>query len=161
LFYISTHGRAYKDKLYLVPYNNSSINNLIDFEETFQALQSAKALNQIFIIDACESGQANDIVSSVYDSRASVLAKSLGVHILLASTKGTSAFEHSGENIKHGVFTYKILQALRDKSTDINKDSFISILEVSKKLQEAVNNTEYQYPVIRNIGRDVQLENIQ
>ena len=58
--------------------------------------QSIKALNQIFVIDACESGKANDIVSSVYASRASVLAKRLGVHVLLATTK----IRNVGSNIR-------------------------------------------------------------
>ncbi len=161
LFYISTHGRAYQGKLYLVPYNNKSVSNWIDFEQTFKAVQSIKALNQIFIIDACESGKANDIVSSVYDSRASVLAKSSGVHVLLATTKGTFAFEHPDKNIKNGVFTHRILQAMKDKTTDKDKDSFISILELSQKLKEPANNTDYQHPVIRNVGSDVKLERIQ
>ena len=160
LFYISTHGRAARGKLYLVPYNNKSVKNWIDFEQTFQAVQSIKALNQIFIIDACESGKANDIVSSVYDSRASVLAKSSGVHMLLATTKGTFAFEHPDKNIKNGVFTYRILEALKDHTIDTNKDSLISILELSKKLKEPANNVDYQYPVIRNVGKDVDLERI-
>ncbi len=159
-FYISTHGRAVRGKLYLVPYNNKLGKNWIDFEQTFQAVQSIKALNQIFIIDACESGKANDIVSSVYDSRASVLAKSSGVHMLLATTKGTSAFEHPDKNIKNGVFTYRILEALKNKTIDTNKDNFISILELSKKLKEPVNNADYQYPVIRNVGKDVELERV-
>lgn len=160
LFYISTHGRAARGKLYLVPYNNKSVKHWIDFEQTFQAVQSIKALNQIFVIDACESGKANDIVSSVYDSRASVLAKSSGVHMLLATTKGTYAFEHPDPNITNGVFTHKILQALKNKKTDTNKDSFISIRELSKKLKEPTNNTDYQYPVIRNVGKDIVLERI-
>ncbi len=161
LFYISTHGRAARGKLYLVPYNNKSVKNWIDFEQTFKAVQSIKALNQIFIIDACESGKANDIVSSVYDSRASVLAKSSGVHMLLATTKGTFAFEHPDKNIKNGVFTYRILQALKDHTIDTNKDSLISILELSKKLKEPSNNANYQYPVIRNVGKDVELERVK
>lgn len=160
LFYISTHGRAAKGKLYLVPYNNKSVKNWIDFEQTFQAVQSIKALSQIFIIDACESGKANDIVSAVYDSRASVLAKSSGIHMLLATTKGTYAFEHPDKNIKNGVFTHKILQAMKSKQTDANKDSLISILELSKKLKEPANNADYQYPVIRNVGKDIELERI-
>jgi hypothetical protein len=154
LFYISTHGRAAGGKLYLVPYNNKSVKNWIDFEETFQTVQSIKALNQIFIIDACESGKANDIVSSVYDSRASVLAKRSGVHMLLATTRGTYAFESQNENVKNSVFTHKILQALKDKTTDKNKDNIISVVELSDRLRVHQGNNNYQYPVIRNVGKD-------
>lgn len=160
VFYISTHGRAVGGKLYLVPYNNKNVKNWIDFEQIFKSIQSIKALNQVFVIDTCESGKANDIVSSVYDSRASVLAKSSGVHMLLATTKGTFAFEHTDPTIHNGVFTYKILQALRNKTTDTNKDKTISILELSKKLKEPTNNADYQYPVIRNVGSDVGLVNV-
>ncbi len=161
IFYISTHGRAAGGKLYLVPYNNKNVKNWIDFEQIFKSIQSIKALNQIFVIDTCESGKANDIVSSVYDSRASVLAKSSGVHMLLATTKGTFAFEHSDPTIHNGVFTYKILQAMRNKTTDSNKDKTISILELSKKLKEPTSNADYQYPVIRNVGSDVGLVKVK
>ena len=80
IFYISTHGRAVKGNLYFAPYSNEQGSDWIDFQQTFKAIQSIKALNQIFIVDACESGKANDIVSAVYDSRASVLARSAGVN---------------------------------------------------------------------------------
>jgi uncharacterized caspase-like protein len=160
LFYISTHGRAARGKLYLVPQNNKLVKSWIDFEQTFKAVQSIKALNQVFIIDACESGKANDIVSSVYDSRASVLAKSSGVHMLLATTKGSYAFEHPDKDIQHGVFTYKILQLLKDRVTDMNGDNMISIFELSKKLKEKEYNEVYQYPVIRNVGSDIILEKV-
>jgi len=161
IFYISTHGRAVKGKLFLVPYNNKLASNWIDFGKVFNTIQSIKALNQIFIVDACESGEANDIVSSVYDSRASVLAKSSGVHMLLAATKGTYAFESKDPNVKNSVFTHKILKALKDKKTDIDRDSYISILELSKKLKEPSNNAEYQYPVIRNVGDNIRLEKVE
>ncbi|SFV69476.1 WD-repeat protein [hydrothermal vent metagenome] len=161
LFYISTHGRAIDGEFYLIPYNSKNGNDWIDFGNTFKAIQSIKSLNQIFVIDACESGKADDIVSAVYDSRASVLAKSSGVHMLLATTRGTSAFEHPNSNIKNGVFTYRILQALESPATDINGDKFISVKELATKLKEPQNNTDYQYPVIRNVGRDVELERVE
>ncbi|MEA2028247.1 MAG: caspase family protein, partial [Campylobacterota bacterium] len=160
LFYISTHGRAAKGRLYLVPYNNTQLQDWIDFEQTFKAIQSIKALNQIFILDTCESGKANDIVSAIYDSRASVLAKSSGVHMLLATTRGTAAFEHPNPNIKNGVFTYQILNAMSDSTTDQNRDSLISIKELSQKLREEGETTNFQRPIIRNVGRDIIVEKI-
>jgi len=161
LFYISTHGRSRGGRLYLVPYNNKSVENWIDFEQTFKAIQSIKALNQIFVIDACESGTADDIVSAVYDSKASVLAKSSGVHMLLATTRGTNAFESDDPKVKNGVFTHRILEALRSSGTDLNQDNFISIKEVSTELRKPQSNSEFQYPVIRNVGSDVRLERVE
>jgi WD40 repeat protein len=158
LFYISTHGEVSLEKeLYLVPYNSENEEEWIGFDEVFKEIQAIKALNQVFIIDACQSGKASDMISSIYDSRASVLAKSTGVHLLLATTKGTSAFEHPDKDIHHGVFTYKILQALKQQSTDSNQNGTISIKELSKVLLEPRNNTQYQHPIIRNIGRDIEL----
>jgi len=161
LFYISTHGRSMGGKLYLVPYNNANGEDWLDFEQTFKAIQSIKALNQIFVIDACESGTANDIVSAVYDSKASVLAKSSGVHMLLATTRGTNAFESDDPKVKNGVFTHRILEALRSRGTDLNQDNFISIKEVSTELRKPQSNSEFQYPVIRNVGSDVVLERVE
>ena len=157
IFYISTHGRAIHGDLYLVPYNNGDSKNWLQFSQLFNAVQSIKALNQIFIVDACESGQANDIVSSVYDSRASVLAKSAGVHMLLATTKGAAAYEPKKGSNKVNTFTQRILRAMEDKTTDTNSDNLISIVEISNKLKSNMNEVEYQYPIIRNVGSDVKL----
>ena len=157
IFYVSTHGKVYKGDLHIVPQNNKQALNFIKFEEMFKEIQSISALDQIFIIDACESGQAKDIVSSVYDSKASVLAKQSGVHVLLATAKGTFAFEHPNPNIKHGVFTNNILTALKSKITDENNDKKISILELSRILKNPEFVTEYQYPIIRNVGQDTKV----
>jgi hypothetical protein len=161
IFYISTHGRAVNGDLYLVPYNNGDSKNWLQFSQLFDAVQSIKALNQIFIVDACESGQANDIVSSVYDSRASVLAKSAGVHMLLATTKGAAAFEPKQGSNKVNTFTQRILRAMEDKTTDTNSDNLISIVEISNRLKSNMNEVEYQYPIIRNVGSDVKLLKVQ
>ena len=156
LFFISTHGEADQGDLYLLPYDPDD--HYIDFQKIFNAVQTIPSLKQIFIVDACQSGQASDIMASVYDSRASVLAKSAGVHLLLATTRGTSAFESQDPKIKNSVFTHQILQALKEKKTDKNKDNIISIIELSDQLRKQSNDTDKQYPVIRNVGGDVGLK---
>lgn len=161
IFYVSTHGKVFKGDLHLVPQNNKYAKDFIKFEEMFKEIQSISALDQIFVIDACESGQAKDIVSSIYDSKASVLAKQSGVHVLLATAKGTFAFEHPNPNIKHGVFTNNILTALQSKKTDENGDKKISILELSKVLKNPEFITEYQYPIIRNVGQDTKVRDLK
>lgn len=160
VFYISTHGTSANGDLYLVPHNNKKFRNWIKFEELFHKIQSIKTLEQIFIIDACESGKAKDIVASIYDSKASVLAKQSGVHILLATTKGTFAFEHPNPKIKHSVFTNNILNALKERNTDKNKDNKISVIELSEVLKSPKYFTEQQYPVIRNVGKDTKIRDL-
>lgn len=160
VFYISTHGKAARGRLYLVPQNNKKLKNWINFEELFSEIQSVAALDQIFIIDACESGQASDIMSSVYDAKASVLAKQSGVHVLMATTKGTFAFESADKNVKHGVFTNNILKALQTKGTDKNKNGKISIVELSKTLKEPEYSVNHQFPIIRNVGEDTYIKKI-
>jgi WD40 repeat protein len=161
VFYISTHGKAARGRLYLVPQNNKSLKNWINFEDIFQEIQLVAALDQIFIIDACESGQASDIMSSVYDAKASVLAKQSGVHLLMATTKGTFAFESADKNVKHGVFTNNILKALNSKTTDKNNNKKISIVELSKTLQEPQYGVEHQFPIIRNVGEDTYIKKVK
>ncbi|MCT7646869.1 caspase family protein, partial [Aliarcobacter butzleri] len=154
LFYISTHGISANSKFYLLPSNNAQLTNLIEFNDIFKKSSELKSLNQIFIIDACQSGSANDIASAVYDSRASVLARSSGIHLLSASTSGTYAFENN--EYKHSNFTYHILDSMKNKETDKNKDGFISVIELSDKLRNLDSN-EKQFPVIQNIGNDINL----
>ena len=109
------------------------------------------------MIDACQSGSANDIASAVYDSRASVLARSSGIHLLSASTSGTYAFENN--EYKHSNFTYQILNAIKNNELDRNKDGFISIIELSNKLK-SLDSKEKQFPVIQNIGNDIKLNKL-
>jgi len=156
IFYISTHGTVSNNELYLLPQNGA--NEFISFKKLFKAMQSILSLKQILIVDACQSGQASNIVSSIYDSRASVLAKSAGVHLLLATTKTTEAFE--SKKVKNGVFTHQILTALKDKETDTNKDNTVSIIELSARLKAQAHTIEKQYPIIRNVGGDVKLREL-
>ncbi|MEA2019928.1 MAG: caspase family protein [Campylobacterota bacterium] len=159
VFYISTHGLTVNGNFYLLT-NSRDPRNWIEFNDIFKYNSSIKALNQVFIVDACQSGGANDIASSVYDSRASVLAKQSGIHLLSATTKGTYAFESDDPNIKHGVFTNSILNTFNDKNSDTNKDGVVSILEVSKQLKYSQTHSK-QTPVIRNIGSDVELVGVE
>ena len=159
LFYISTHGKAAKGNLYLVPQNNKNIKMWINFADIFQEIQSVSALNQIFIIDACESGKASDTLGAVYDAKASVLAKQSGAHLLMATTSGTYAFEN--EKAKHGAFTNNILKALRSRSTDKNHNKKISIIELSTTLKEPKYTEDHQFPVIRNIGADTYIKKVK
>lgn len=158
VFYMSSHGISANGTFYLFPSNNTNSKEFIDFSELFKMSSQTKALSQIFLVDACQSGGALDIASSVYDSRASVLARSAGIHLLSASTSGTSAFEN--DSAQHGAFTYQILSALEDRKNDVNKDGFISIIEISEELKrrQQDNVLKDQFPVIRNVGNDVMLE---
>lgn len=158
VFYISTHGISANGKFYLIPSNNKQASNLIEFKNIFKNSSDIKALNQIFMIDACQSGSANDIASAVYDSRASVLARSSGIHLLSASTSGTNAFEN--DKYKHSNFTYQIIKAVNNTKIDKNKDGFISIIEISNILKNQDNNNSKQFPVIQNIGNDIMMKKI-
>ena len=158
IFYISTHGKAYRGNLYLIPQNNKRASAWINFSEVFQEIQSISSLNQIFIIDACESGKASDTLSAVYDAKASVLAKQSGVHLLMATTSGTYAFED--KKSKHGVFTNNILKALKSRDTDKNKNRRISIIELSKTLKEPKYVKNHQFPIIRNVGADTYIKKV-
>jgi len=159
LFYISTHGfLGKKDGIfYLIPSDSADDKNWISFNNIFENIQNIKALNQIFIVDACESGGANSYVSAMYDSRALVLARSSGVHMLMATTKDANAYESKNKKVKYGVFTSEILKTLKNKNIDKNKDGKISIKEVSQQLNNLQENKDRPLPVIYNIGNDINL----
>ncbi len=160
LFYISTHGISANGKFYLFPSNNTYVKNFIDFETLFDRSTTLRPLQQLFVIDACQSGGAVAMASAVYDSRASILARRSGIHLLSASTSGTSAFEDLKH--QHGVFTYKILSGLKMPSNDLNADGYVSIRELSTSIKDEykLHRSTSQYPVIRNVGRDLLLYNL-
>lgn len=158
VFFMSSHGLSANGTFYLFPSNNISAKDFIDFSELFKMSSETKALSQIFIVDACQSGGALDIAASVYDSRASVLARSAGIHLLSASTSGTNAFEN--DEAKHGAFTHQILSVLQDTGNDLNKDGMISVIEISDYLKKKQQNQLFknQFPVIRNVGNDILIQ---
>ncbi len=156
LFYYAGHGtldEEHNDEYYLVP---TDITKLYGDPTQLQAkgisatelrgfLTQVKSQKQIILMDACHSGGALkslNVRAAATDEKAIVqLARSSGV-VMIASS-GTKQFATEFDQLKHGVFTYVLLEALDGKAD--NGDKKITVNELKFYMEERVPELTKQY----------------
>jgi WD40 repeat protein len=156
LFYYAGHGtldEEKNDEYYLVP---TDITKLYGDATQLQAkgisatelkgyLTQVKSQKQIILMDACHSGGALktlNVRAAAMDEKAIVqLARSSGV-VMIASS-GTKQFATEFEQLKHGVFTYALLEALDGKAD--NGDKKLTVNELKFYMEERVPELTKQY----------------
>jgi hypothetical protein len=132
-------------------------NNLISSNEIVEMSKKIKSLSQLFIFDTCHAGGVDYIVSGLYDSRMSVLAKKMGLHIYASANDKQAAMDGYEGN---GLFTYTLLDGLNNNiEADKYKDGKVSIVglgEYSRKMTTAISKEigHSQTPLIINFGKD-------
>jgi WD40 repeat protein len=156
MFYYAGHGTLDEenhDEYYLVP---TDITKLYGDPAQLHArgisatdikgfLTQIKSQKQIILMDACHSGGAVKSFSTrgvATDEKAMVqLARSSGV-VMIASS-GTKQLATEFEALKHGVFTYALLEALDGKAD--NGDRKITVNELKFYMEERVPELTRQY----------------
>jgi uncharacterized caspase-like protein len=129
--------------------------------ELKEYLTKIKSTKQIVLMDACHSGGALKNMSTRAlggDEKAIVqLARSSGV-VWIASS-GSKQFATEFEVLKHGVFTYALLEALDGKGNN-NSDNKITVNELKFYMEERVpeltkqHGGDAQYPTSYIHGND-------
>ena len=157
VFYYAGHGTLNEDNgdgFYLVPTNVTKLygdpeqlrTKGISDEELKNRLTMLKAQKQIVIMDACHSGAAvatMKVRAAPSDEKAIVrLARSSGVVILASS--GTQQFAAEFAELKHGTFTYALLEALEGKA-DRGGDGQVTVNEIKLYMEERVPELTMQY----------------
>ncbi len=156
MFYYAGHGtldEENNEEYYLVP---TDITKLYGDPEQLHArgisatdikgfLTQIKSQKQIVLMDACHSGGALKSLSTrgvATDEKAMVqLARSSGV-VMIASS-GTKQLATEFEALKHGVFTYALLEALDGKAD--NGDRKITVNELKFYMEDRVPELTKQY----------------
>jgi len=120
-----------------------------------------KARKILVMFDTCHSGRAATAFQKMSEIKAiRMLAKSTGLHIATASTDAQTAGEVG--DLRHGIFTYAILEGLSGKA-DTDNDSIITVLELLPFIGEEVERLSEkhmgrkQYPVTDSRGMDFPL----
>ena len=127
-----------------------------------EILASVKPQKQLLLLDACQSGAAAESLIKVRaagsEEKAIVqLARSAGMVVIAAS--GTQQYAAEVETLKHGVFTYTLLEGLKGKA-DKGNDQKITVAELKAYMDERVPelSEEYvgrtQYPTGYSTGQD-------
>lgn len=156
LFYYAGHGTIDEDnndEYYLVPTNITKLygdpeqlgKKGISATELRQMLTQVKSQKQVILMDACHSGGAVKSLSvraAATDEKAIIqLARSSGV-VMIASS-GTKQFATEFEELKHGVFTYALIEAL-DGLADTG-DKKITVNELKFYMEDRVPDLTKQY----------------
>lgn len=156
LFYYAGHGtldEENNDEYYLVPTDITKLygdpaqlkQKGISATELRGLLTQVKSQKQIILMDACHSGGALkslNVRAAATDEKAIVqLARSSGV-VMIASS-GTKQYATEFDQLKHGVFTYALLEALDGKAD--NGDKKITVNEIKFFMEERVPELTKQY----------------
>jgi WD40 repeat protein len=174
LFYYAGHGtidEEHNDEYYIVPTNITKLygdpeqlsKKGISATELRQMLTQVKSQKQVILMDACHSGGAVKSLSvraAATDEKAIIqLARSSGV-VMIASS-GTKQYATEFEELKHGVFTYTLLEALDgmadtgDKKITVNELKFYMEDRVPELTKKYGGKT--QYPTGYITGNDFPL----
>lgn len=156
VFYYAGHGTLDEEKneeYYLVPTEITKLygdpaqlaSKGISATELKGFLTQLKSQKQIILMDACHSGGALktlNVRAAAADEKAIVqLARSSGV-VMIASS-GTKQFATEFDQLKHGVFTYALLEALDGKGD--NGDKKITVNEIKLYMEERVPDLTKEY----------------
>ncbi|HLZ17777.1 MAG TPA: caspase family protein, partial [Cyclobacteriaceae bacterium] len=161
VFFYAGHGsldEEHKDKdgdspFYFVPTDITKlygdpqqlVNKGLSGNELRDYLTQIRSTKQIVLMDACHSGGAlkgMNVRAVAGDEKAIVqLARSSGV-VWIASS-GTKQFATEFDVLKHGVFTYALLEALDGKAD--NGDGKITVNEIKFYMEDRVPELTKQY----------------
>ena len=167
-FYYAGHGSVVDNRFYFVTSENVRLfdrgmldANAIWAKELQEKFAQIKALKQLIVMDACQSGAATELLAvrgASEEKAMAQLARSAGVHVLASA--GSEQYATEFKELGHGVFTYVFLEALRGKADGAPKDGKVTINELKAYLDDQVPvltekyKGEAQYPNTFSKGQD-------
>ena len=171
MFYYAGHGSMIGTDFYFIPTNCIRIydltdltDNALDAEYMQKKFSLIKALKQVLILDACQSGGATEVLAqrgAVKEKAIAQLSRSAGIHVLASA--GSEQFAVEFKSLGHGLFTYILLDALNGSADGSPLDGKITVYELKSYLDDQV--PEYtskfkgvrQYPYSYSGGNDFPL----
>ncbi|MDH5400604.1 MAG: caspase family protein, partial [Cyclobacteriaceae bacterium] len=159
VFYYAGHGTIDEEtnEYYLVPTNITQLygdaqqlkEKGISASELKQMLANVKSTKQLILMDACHSGAAVEAFKAKDEGKKeraiTNLARSSGVAMLTSSNSQQFATEF--DSLKHGVFTYSLLEAL-DGKADTGDDQ-VSVYELKLYMERVVPILSKQFGGVR------------
>ncbi|MEY5047741.1 MAG: hypothetical protein RLZZ175_1100 [Bacteroidota bacterium] len=168
VFYYAGHGSMSDNKFYFIPsdcprlFDDGRLSKAaISATEMQEIFKQIKALKQIIIMDACQSGGSVELLAmrgSMEEKALAQLSRSAGIHVLASAGSEQNAKELS--TLKHGLFTYVLLDAMSGKADGSPKDGKVTIYELKSYLDDQVPelNNKYsgklQFPYTFSRGQD-------
>ncbi len=169
VFYYAGHGVINdKNQFFLVPYdvtqlygNDGALEQKgFSAAELQQMSKNIKAQKQLFILDACQSAAALDVVAGTRgdaeQSAIAQLARATGTQWLTAS--GSEQFASEFSQLGHGSFTWCLLQAFKGDANPTDKKLTVKQLDAYLQTKVPEITQKYkgtpQYPASYSYGND-------
>ena len=154
VFYYAGHGvMNEKKEFFLVPHDVTQLYGADDAlaqkglsaNQLQQFSKDIKAQKQLFILDACQSAGALQMLAAARgaaeEKAIAQLARSTGTHWLTAS--GSEQFASEFTQLGHGAFTYTLLEGLKGGAD--TGDKKITVKEIDAYLQNKVPEVTQKY----------------
>lgn len=168
VFYYAGHGSMVDNQFYFIPteslrlYDASSLKNeAIDASVFQEKLKNIRALKQLIIMDACQSGGSVELLATrgaTEEKAIAQLSRSAGIHVMASA--GSDQFATEFAELGHGLFTYLLLKALEGDADGAPKDGKVTIYELKSYLDDQVPEMtrklkgKPQYPYTFSRGQD-------
>lgn len=168
VFYYAGHGSMVDNAFYFIPseslrlYDASSLKTeAIEATVLQDKLKNIRALKQLIIMDACQSGGSVELLATRGASEEKAIAqlsRSAGIHVMASA--GSDQFATEFAELGHGLFTYLLLKALGGDADGAPKDGKVTIYELKSYLDDQVPEMtrklkgKPQYPYTFSRGQD-------
>lgn len=168
IFYYAGHGSMVDNKFYFIPtetlrlYDATSLNKeAIEAGALQEKFSRIKALKQLIIMDACQSGGSVELLATRGASEEKAIAqlsRSAGIHVMASA--GSEQFATEFSELGHGLFTYVLIRALQGEADGAPKDGKVTIYELKSFIDDQVPEMTRklkgrpQYPYTFSRGQD-------
>lgn len=168
VFYYAGHGSMVDNQFYFIPteslrlYDAASLKaEAIEAAVLQDKLKNIRALKQLIIMDACQSGGSVELLATRGASEEKAIAqlsRSAGIHVMASA--GSDQFATEFAELGHGLFTYLLLKALQGDADGAPKDGKVTIYELKSYLDDQVPEMtrkmkgKPQYPYTFSRGQD-------
>lgn len=168
IFYYAGHGSMVDDKFYFIPtetlrlYDEATLHkDAIDAALLQEKFKNIKALKQLIIMDACQSGGSVELLANRgagEEKAIAQLSRSAGIHVMASA--GSEQFAAEFASLGHGLFTYVLMRALQGEADGAPKDGKVTIYELKSFIDDQVPEMTRklkgrpQYPYTFSRGQD-------
>ncbi len=169
IIYFAGHGASERDAAsedgdglakYLLPFDanlEDLYSTALPMREIAHIIHRIRSDRLVFLVDACYSGASGGRSVSYADLRANISDKFLdrlaaGRGKVIISASGANEVSAEDEKVRHGIFTYYLLEALSGRA-DADNDKQVSVDEAYRYVSEHVSRAtgQEQHPVRRGV----------
>ncbi|MGC4022565.1 MAG: caspase family protein [Cyclobacteriaceae bacterium] len=168
IFYYAGHGSMVEGQFFFIPSESARLYDLsslkkeaIDASMLQEKFKNIKALKQLIIMDACQSGGSVELLANrgaAEEKAIAQLSRSAGIHVMASA--GSEQFAAEFAELGHGIFTYLLIKGLQGEADGSPKDGKVTIYELKSFLDDQVPELtrklkgKPQYPYTFSRGQD-------